>query len=145
MYTLSSAIVLQKQENTEQETLHLLLLYDDSTCTYYFPKCYVNHGDVMQDMLVQEVQESTGATILVHNYVSFIASSMVHENAKIRKKTHYFVAEYTGGELCVKEGFLGRVCFYTVPEALALLQFQGVHTLGFEDEYALLKQYSETI
>ncbi len=145
MYILSSAIVLEKNPETNHVLPRLLLLYDEQSCTYYFPKCYVDSHAGMQEGLVAAVADDTGASILVRDYLSFVTSVVEHENRKIRKKTHYFIAEYVGGDLCTKEGFSGRVCFYTIEEALALLQFQGVHTLGYEDEYDLLKQYTQII
>lgn len=139
---ISSGAVVYKTEDGEPK---VLLLYRSKTETYHLPKGTQEKGESLEDTARREIREETGCEIFLKKQLAAVNSFFDRQGIVIQKKTHYFVADYIGGDLSCDDNEHDDVFFMPISEAKILLHKSGGHYLGFENELEVLEMFEKYI
>ena len=111
--------------------------------TLHLPKGTLEKEESKEAAVLREIKEETGVDCVLKQYLISVPSTFFRNNRPREKITHYYVAEYVGGELQSTDNEHDEVFWLPIKEAVREFSEHGAHLkLGFENECKVLEKYS---
>ncbi len=137
---VSAGAVIYSKEGVE---LQIVLLFRARTNTYHLPKGTAHPDENLQTTALREIKEETGFEVRINSYLGEVYSSFKRADEIIKKQTHYFIAEMVGGNSDLHDAEHDTVLLVPIAEARGLLENNGGHRLGYEDERNIIDLFAK--
>ncbi len=116
---VSSGAVVAKHERGAYK---VLVMYRRATKSWHLPKGTQKGKETLEETALREVQEETGLTVELGDYLGKLHSVIERGRKKVPKETHYFLAHPVGGDIGKHDPEHDEVLFLPFREALRHLQ-----------------------
>ncbi len=125
-------------KNNDQK--EILVMSRAEKNTLHLPKGTREKGETPEMTITRESKEEANVECLIKNYLISVPSVFTKNNQVYEKITHYYVAEYSGGELKSNDQEHDEVFWLPLSEAKKAFLERGAHIqLGFENEVKVIE------
>ena len=118
-----------------QEIRYLIIRHIGGHCG--FPKGHMEPGETEQDTAVREILEEVGLTVSLIDGFRAEDTYPLRGKPGVQKQVIYFLAEFSGQQVCIQPEELAAAYLLPYEEALALLPFPGAKRILTEAHHNL--------
>lgn len=108
----AGGVVIRKEEKG-----YLFLMIEDRFGHWSFPKGHSEEGEDLQETALREIKEETGIEGKIIAPLPPVVYKYDAEGRKGEKEVHYFLVEYTGGDIRPQTEEIGNVHWLSPYEA----------------------------